>query len=82
MKKRTQVERLVSYLKRHKRGITTLEAATELGICSLHRRIADAYDAGYVIHGRFQDGTRHLRYKLIGNRITTGEFPRSWGVVV
>ncbi len=37
MKKRTQVEKLVSYLKRHKRGITTLEAAKELGICSLHR---------------------------------------------
>ncbi len=72
MKKRTQVEKLVSYLKRHKRGITTLEAAKELGICSLHRRITDAYHAGYVIHGRFQEGTRYLRYRLVGSRMNWG----------
>lgn len=70
MKKRTQVDRLISYLKRHKRGITTLEAAKELGICSLHRRISDAYAAGHCIAGFAEDGARYLRYKLLPNAIT------------
>lgn len=62
MKKRTQVDRLISYLKRHKRGITTLEAAKELGICSLHRRIADAWWRGFDII-KYRDG-EIFRYRL------------------
>ncbi len=68
MKQRKQVDRLVSYLKRHKRGITTLESAIELGICSLHRRITDAWEAGWIINGFPEGNNRHLRYRLIGRR--------------
>ena len=60
----TQVSRLIAYLRAHKRGITTLEAAKYLGICSLHRRISDAAQRGAVIHGMRQSGSRHYRYRL------------------
>lgn len=81
MKKRTQVDRLISYLKRHKRGITTLEAATKLGICSLQRRIADAWAEGHVISGYPEKSAkaRYLRYRLLGSTYKN-LLPSRWGV--
>jgi hypothetical protein len=43
-KKQTQCQRLLAYLKKNRKGITVLEAFTELGICCLHKRIADLED--------------------------------------
>ena len=65
MQKKTQVSKLIAYLRRNKRGITTLEAAANLGICSLHRRISDAAMQGHFIHGRKEKGKNYFRYKLI-----------------
>jgi len=41
MKARTQNQRLLAYLKKNRKGITTLEAFTELGICRLSERIRE-----------------------------------------
>lgn len=44
--KQTQCEELARFLKKHRsKGITTLEAAFMLGICCLHKRIAELEDA-------------------------------------
>jgi hypothetical protein len=40
-KKQTQCQRLLAYLKRHKKGITTMEAFQHLGITCVHKRIAE-----------------------------------------
>ena len=39
-KKQSQRQRLLAYLKKNKRGITTMEAFRELGITCVHKRIA------------------------------------------
>lgn len=39
--KKTQCQRLLAYLRRHKNGITTMEAFRELGITCVHKRIAE-----------------------------------------
>lgn len=53
-KKQTQCEELARYLKKHRsKGITTLEAAVNLGICCLHKRIAELEDvASYYNYSR------------------------------
>lgn len=43
-KKQTQCQRLLAYLKRHKKGITTMEAFQHLGITCVHKRIAELED--------------------------------------
>lgn len=39
--KQTQCQRLLAYLKKHRKGITTMEAFRELGITCVHKRIAE-----------------------------------------
>jgi hypothetical protein len=39
--KKTQCQRLVAYLRKHRRGITTMEAFEHLRITCLHKRIAE-----------------------------------------
>ena len=39
--KKTQCQRLLAYLRKNKRGITTMEAFRELGITCVHKRISD-----------------------------------------
>jgi len=78
-KKKTQCEALASYLKKHRsKGITTLEAAIVLGICCLHKRIADLEEDGSYYNykrnatplvitrtpERTDSGARIIRYKL------------------
>jgi len=41
MKTKTQNQRLLDYLRKHKKGITTMEAFSELGICRLSERIRE-----------------------------------------
>lgn len=41
MKTKTQNQALLAYLKKHKKGITTLEAMYILGICRLSERIRE-----------------------------------------
>ena len=40
-KKKTQCQRLLAYLKKHRKGITTMEAFEHLRITCVHKRIAD-----------------------------------------
>ena len=64
MDKQTQCARLLKALTR-KRGVTSLEAATELCIVSLHRRLSDLREMGVEILSRSAktaDGRRFLRY--------------------
>lgn len=63
MKKRSQVERLISYLKRHRRGISTREAMVTLGICSLHSRIYEAWQQRGALIQKYKDGDI-FRYRL------------------
>lgn len=39
--KKTQNQRLLAYLRKHRKGITQLEAFTELGICRLSERVRE-----------------------------------------
>ena len=39
--KKTQCQRLLAYLRRHKKGITTMEAFEHLRITCVHKRIAE-----------------------------------------
>lgn len=43
-KKQTQCQRLLAYLKRNRKGITTMEAFEHLRITCLHKRIAELED--------------------------------------
>ena len=40
-KKQSQCQRLLAYLKKHRKGITTMEAFRELGITCVHKRISE-----------------------------------------
>ena len=40
-KKQSQCQRLLAYLKKNRKGITTMEAFRELGITCVHKRIHD-----------------------------------------
>jgi len=40
-KKKSQCQRLLAYLRKNRRGITTMEAFRELGITCVHKRISD-----------------------------------------
>lgn len=64
MKKRTQVDRLISHLKRHRKGISVREAMNTLGICSLHSRINDAWIQKSVLIGKYKDGDIY-RYRIV-----------------
>jgi hypothetical protein len=62
--KHTQCAKLLKALRR-KRGVTSLEAAQDLLITSLHRRLADLRALGVVIQAkasRNESGTRFNRY--------------------
>jgi DNA-binding IclR family transcriptional regulator len=62
--KHTQCAKLLKALRR-KRGVTSLEAALDLSITSLHRRLADLRALGVVIQAkasRNESGTRFNRY--------------------
>lgn len=62
MKRKSQNDRLLKYLSTHKRGITTYQAFTVLGIHRISARIADLRGRGYEIetiihHEVREDGT-------------------------
>jgi len=40
-RKKSQCQQLLSYLRKHKNGITTMEAFSQLGICRLSERIRE-----------------------------------------
>ena len=45
-KKQSQCQRLLAYLKKHRKGITTMEAFRELGITCVHKRISELEEIG------------------------------------
>lgn len=45
-KKKSQCQRLLAYLKKNRRGITTMEAFEHLRITCVHKRIADIEEIG------------------------------------
>jgi hypothetical protein len=45
-KKQTQCQRLLAYLKKHRQGITTMEAFEHLRITCVHKRISELEEIG------------------------------------
>ena len=65
--KKSQVQRLLAYLKKHRKGITTMEAFENLRICCLHKRISDIEKLGHNItrtREHTPGGATVTRYKL------------------
>lgn len=62
----SQCSRLLKYLKSHKRGITTYQAFSILGIHRISARVADLRDRGYKI-------------ETIMHRETIDGMPKVWG---
>ena len=50
-KKQTQCQRLLAYLKKNRKGITTMEAFEHLRITCVHKRIAELEGIGIEIEG-------------------------------
>jgi len=48
-KKKTQCQRLLVYLKKNRRGITTMEAFEHLRITCVHKRIAELEEEGELL---------------------------------
>ena len=65
----SQNDRLLTYLKSHRRGITTFEAFEVLHICRISARVADLRDRGYQID-------------TIMHRETVDGIPKVWGQYV
>jgi hypothetical protein len=70
MKNKTQNQRLLAYLKKHRKGITQIEAFTVLGICRLSERVRELsnyHPEYYAIHKTREtapNGATVTRYKL------------------
>ena len=66
---RSQNDRLLEYLKRHREGITTYQAVKILGIYRISARIADLRDRGYkistIMHRDEETGKRWGQYILV-----------------
>jgi len=77
--KQSQKHRLLAYLRKHRRGITSLEAADKLRITNLHKRIGELenefqitmqppwFRPLYPITRQWvnpPNGNRHVRYSL------------------
>ena len=72
IKKVTQAERILRYMRSHKRGITALQALDACGCFDLAGRIRDLKEDGYFIIGeyievknRFGEKVRIKQYKLV-----------------
>lgn len=63
---RSQCNRLLEYLRKNKKGITTYQAFSILGIHRISARVADLRDRGYKID-------------TIMHRETVDGMPRIWG---
>ena len=63
---RSQCDRLLNYLKSHKKGITTYQAFSILGIHRISARVADLRERGYKID-------------TIMHRETVDGLPKIWG---
>lgn len=75
-KPKSQCQRLLSYLRKNRKGITTMEAFRELGITCVHKRISDlerswefdgfAFDSPTITRTpeRTASGSIVTRYKL------------------
>jgi hypothetical protein len=55
--KRTQNQRLLAYLRRHRKGITTMEAFLRLGICRLSERIRELEASELQLNSRHPGGS-------------------------
>lgn len=67
MKTKTQNQALLAYLRKYKKGITTLEAAIRLGICRLSERVRELMKLGYSfikLREKSANGATVTRYKL------------------
>lgn len=79
-KKQSQCQRLLAYLRKNRKGITTMEAFRELGITCVHKRIAELEEQFWIewmpeqsaapvnriirTPERTAEGARIIRYKL------------------
>jgi len=63
-KKQSQCQRLLAYMKKHRKGITTREAFQHLDICCLHKRVAELPVNIKKTPEITPGGARAIRYKL------------------
>lgn len=71
---RSQCNRLLDYLKGHKRGITTYQAFSILGIHRISARVADLRERGYKIDTvMHRDTDENGMPKVWGQYILRGE---------
>jgi len=72
MKTKTQNQRLLAYLRKHKKGITTMEAFSKLGICRLSERIRelDGQSEEWVNDRKWWE-PHHKEIKITRTRETT-----------
>ena len=66
---KTQIDKVLWYLRTHKKGITSMKAFWLFRATRLGARIYELRQKGYVIHTIMEDNTfsdgRHARYVLI-----------------
>ena len=77
-KKQTQCQRLLAYLKKHRKGITTMEAFEHLGITCVHKRIAELESYEFESE-RLRDAyliTRHREKTASGSIVTRYKLAR------
>jgi hypothetical protein len=84
--KKSQCQRLLAYLKKHRKGITTMEAFEHLRITCLHKRIAELEEtpstpgfyspAGYWIPSVFNTITRTPERTSSGSIVTRYKLAR------
>ena len=68
-KKKSQCQQLLSYLRKNRRGITTMEVMLELGICRLSERIREIEAIGHFKAGVLTDRW-HAEYVITRTRET------------
>lgn len=68
--KKPQIEKVLNHLRKHKKGITSMEAFWKYRITRLSAKIFELREKGYRIHTIMEDNTlsdgQHGRYVLVG----------------
>ena len=70
---KTQNQRLLAYLRKHRKGITTMEAFQNLGICRLSERIRELEGTEFSLAatGAFESAGRDKFLRITRTRETT-----------
>lgn len=80
-KKQSQCQRLLAYLRKNRKGITTMEAFQHLGITCVHKRIAELESQSEYVwerstHRQLYPITRHREKTASGSIVTRYKLAR------